>query len=102
MKHSPSEPALPSWNRWCAWSPALSCAPTTLCRVIRPAKLSLQVHTDNQFCIADIAVCSPFVNMRIGNEHVDAERWPKFSAYLERVLSRPAYKTAVAGLPDSL
>ena len=56
---------------------------------------------DNQFCIADIAVCSPFVNMQtLGSEHVDAERWPKFSAYLERVLSRPAYKTAVAGLPD--
>ncbi len=27
---------------------------------------------DNQFCIADIAVCSPFVNMQIGSEHVDA------------------------------
>ena len=55
---------------------------------------------DNQFCIADIAVCAPFVNMRIGNERVDVERWPKFSAYLERLLSRPAYKTAVAGLPN--
>ncbi len=57
---------------------------------------------DNQFCIADIAVCAPFVNMGIGKEHVDAERWPKFSGYLERVLSRPAYKTALTGLPVSM
>ncbi len=54
----------------------------------------------NAFSIADIATCSPFVNMRIGKEDVDSARWPKFSEYLERVLSRPSYKTAVAGLPS--
>ena len=37
----------------------------------------------NAFSIADIATCSPFVNMRIGKEDVDSARWPKFSEYLD-------------------
>lgn len=56
----------------------------------------------NQFSLADIAVCSPFVNMRVGREDVDAGRWPTFSAYLDRMLSLPSFKTATAGLPASV
>ena len=51
--------------------------------------------------IADIAVCSPFVNMRVGGEELDAARWPGFAAYVDRVLSRPSFKTALAGLPQA-
>ncbi len=36
--------------------------------------------------IADIAVASPFVNLAHAGENVDASRWPKLAAYLERIL----------------
>lgn len=48
-----------------------------------------------RFSIADISIASPFVNLEHGCEKVDATRWPRLSAYLERVLSRPSYKKLV-------
>lgn len=47
------------------------------------------------FSVADIAVASPFVNFAIAKETVDASRWPKLADYVERMHSRPAYKTAI-------
>ena len=44
------------------------------------------------FTIADIAVASPFVNLQHAGERVDAGRWPKLAAYLERVHGRPSMK----------
>ena len=44
------------------------------------------------FSIADIAVASPFVNLQHAGESVDAGRWPKLAAYLERVHGRPSMK----------
>lgn len=49
------------------------------------------------FTVADIALTSPFVNFTLAGEKVDAVRWPKFAAYLERMQSRPAYKPIVEG-----
>jgi glutathione S-transferase len=48
-----------------------------------------------RFTIADIAVASPFVNMMHAGVTVDAKRWPKVAAYLERILSRPSFKALI-------
>ena len=37
------------------------------------------------------------MNSQIAGEGVDAGRWPKLAAYLDRILSRPAYKPIVEG-----
>lgn len=47
------------------------------------------------FSIADIAVASPFVNFAMGGETVDAGRWPQLADYIQRIHSRPAYKSAI-------
>ena len=49
----------------------------------------------DRFSIADIAIASPFVNLRHGDEWVDATKWPRLCAYLERVLARPSYAALV-------
>jgi glutathione S-transferase len=51
----------------------------------------------NQFSVADIGVATGFVNLRIAGETVDAKRWPKVAAYVDRVFSRPALKAVVEG-----
>jgi len=48
-----------------------------------------------RFSLADIAVASPFVNYRHVGERVDARRWPRLAAYLERVWSRPSFKGVI-------
>jgi glutathione S-transferase len=50
-----------------------------------------------QFSIADIAVTTGFVNLKIAGESVDASRWPKVAAYVDRVFARPAIKGVVEG-----
>jgi glutathione S-transferase len=45
-----------------------------------------------RFSVADIAVASPFVNWGYAGEHVDAARWPRLVAYLERVHGRPSFR----------
>jgi len=49
------------------------------------------------FSIADIGVTTHFVNFKIGGETVDAGRWPRLAAYVDRVFSRPAVKGIVEG-----
>jgi glutathione S-transferase len=46
----------------------------------------------NRFTIADLAVGSILVNFRHGKGEVDAKRWPKLAAYVERIHSRPSFK----------
>jgi len=48
-----------------------------------------------RFGIADIAVASPFVNYGHAGESVDAKRWPKLAAYLQRVHARPSFKALI-------
>jgi glutathione S-transferase len=48
-----------------------------------------------RFSIADIATASPFVNLAHAGVTVDARRFPKLAAYLERVLSRPSFKALI-------
>ncbi|HEY8153507.1 MAG TPA: glutathione S-transferase family protein [Myxococcota bacterium] len=45
-----------------------------------------------RFGIADIAMASPFVNFGHAGETVDAKRWPRLAAYLQRVFARPSFK----------
>ena len=48
-----------------------------------------------RFSIADLALASPFVNYAHAGEQPDAKRWPRLTAYLERVHSRPSYKALI-------
>jgi glutathione S-transferase len=41
--------------------------------------------------IADIAIASPFVNLRHTETAIDAERYPRTIAYAERILARPSF-----------
>jgi glutathione S-transferase len=62
-----------------------------------------QYLVGGRFTIADIAVASPFVNLQHAGVRLDAKRWPKLAAYLERIHARPSFKALIeeeaAGLP---
>jgi glutathione S-transferase len=45
--------------------------------------------------IADIAVASPFVNLRHAGVAPARKRWPRLRAFLDRLWSRPAFKQAI-------
>jgi len=47
------------------------------------------------FSIADIAITSPFVNFMLAGEKVDADRWPEFASYIQRVHALPCYAAIV-------
>ena len=51
-----------------------------------------EVLVGNHLSVADIATFSPFVNLAHAGESVDASRWPRLAAYLERLQSRPSCK----------
>ena len=48
-----------------------------------------------RFSIADISVCSHFVNMNHAGHDVDAKRWPKLAKYVHNTLARPSFKALV-------
>lgn len=45
-----------------------------------------------RFSIADVSLGSIFANYALGGGEVDATRWPKLAAYVERVHARPSFK----------
>jgi glutathione S-transferase len=45
--------------------------------------------------IGDIGVCSMFVNLQHSGFGVDAKRWPKLAAYVDRVHTRPSFKAVI-------
>ena len=49
----------------------------------------------NRLTIADIAVASPFVNMRHAGYPADAAKFPKLAAFVERMHARPSFKTCI-------
>jgi glutathione S-transferase len=51
-----------------------------------------QFLVGNQFSIADISVGTMFVNFAHSGESVDAARWPKLAAYVQRLHARPSFK----------
>lgn len=52
--------------------------------------------------LADIAVAGPFANFRHTNTNLDAERYPRTLAYVERILSRPSFAHWVQGETEFL
>ena len=53
-------------------------------------------HILAQFSIADCAIGAQLSGMKFANEEIDAARWPKTSRYLEALLARPSFKTAMS------
>ncbi len=49
----------------------------------------------NQFSIAYISVGTMFVNFAHCGESVDAARWPKLAAYVQRLHARPSFKAMI-------
>ena len=45
----------------------------------------------DRLTLADIAVAGPFANFRHTNTSVDAKRYPRTVAYVERILARPSF-----------
>ncbi|MFV3334156.1 glutathione S-transferase family protein [Pseudomonas sp. NY15437] len=56
-----------------------------------------QWFVDNRFSLADIAIACQLVNLRHGEEQLDAQRWPRLAAHFERTLARPALAEIVQG-----
>lgn len=46
--------------------------------------------------LADLAVASPFVNLDHAGVAIDAERWPRATAYVDATLARPSFAPLVA------
>jgi glutathione S-transferase len=55
-----------------------------------------------RFSIADIALCSPLCNLRLGGESVDAKRWPKLARYVDAVTAHPSVASVLADEPRAL
>lgn len=51
---------------------------------------------DGSVTVADLAVTSQFVNLSHAGYTVDAKRWPKLAAYLERMFARPSFAPLIA------
>jgi glutathione S-transferase len=51
---------------------------------------------ENRLTLADIAVASPFANLRHLNVAIDPERLPKVTTYVAAILDRPSFKSMVA------
>jgi len=45
--------------------------------------------------VGDIGICTHFVNLLHVGMRVDAKRWPKLAAYVDRVHARPSFKTLI-------
>jgi len=48
------------------------------------------------FSIADISIAAGFHNFALAEARVDAARWPRLAAYVEAILARPSFVTAIA------
>jgi len=46
--------------------------------------------------VADAALVTHFINAEYADYHIEAERWPKFAAYFERVKSHPVMAGRIA------
>ena len=45
----------------------------------------------DRLTLADLAVASPFANLRHTNTEVDVNRYPRTMAYVDRILARPSF-----------
>lgn len=62
----------------------------------------LEAQIDGPFLVggslslADLAVCTHFVNLAHAGVKVDAARWPKLAGYVAQILARPSFEKLVA------
>lgn len=49
----------------------------------------------NSFSIADVSVATHFVNLQHAGYKPDADKWPTFAAYIDRILARPSFKALI-------
>lgn len=61
-------------------------------RVIPPSGFLVE----DRLTLADLAVASPFANLRHLSVDIDAERRPRLASYVERMLARPSFSDYVA------
>ncbi|HEX8364990.1 MAG TPA: glutathione S-transferase family protein [Allosphingosinicella sp.] len=47
---------------------------------------------EDRLTLADIAVASPFANLRHLSVAIDPDRWPKITSYVAAILDRPSFK----------
>jgi glutathione S-transferase len=52
---------------------------------------------DGQITIADLAVASPFANLRHMGVDIDPQRHPRTRAYVEAILARPSFAGLIEG-----
>lgn len=50
---------------------------------------------EDRLTLADIAVCSPFVNLGYCCDAIDPARWPKTGAYVRSITARPAIAAVI-------
>ena len=50
---------------------------------------------EDRLTLADIAVASPFANLRHLGIAIDAERWPRLARYVAAILDRPSFKPMI-------
>jgi glutathione S-transferase len=55
-----------------------------------------EFFVDGRLTVADIAVASPFVNLRHAGLAPDAARWPRLAAFLARMHARPSFAACIA------
>lgn len=46
----------------------------------------------DQFTVADITLASHIVNLQLAGEKIDEEKWPRFAAYIDKILKRDSFK----------
>jgi glutathione S-transferase len=51
---------------------------------------------EDRLTLADIAVASPFANLRHLSVAIEPRRYPKLTVYIERILARPSFSARVA------
>ncbi len=47
------------------------------------------------FSIADISICTMFVNMEHAGEMIDASRWPDLARYVKGIHARPSFRACI-------
>ncbi|MDP3532400.1 MAG: glutathione S-transferase family protein [Alphaproteobacteria bacterium] len=54
-----------------------------------------QFIAGNLFSIADIAIVTHFVSLEKSNVKLDAQKWPKLAAYVQRIIKRDSFQKAL-------